>query len=108
MEQKNRQVIVAAIIILIAIAMIASFGRSLFILRTPQVVLPSSSAESEDPSGSLSDSGQYSSVEVTPHTVGSVVATLARPESYYRELTVETFWEGGSSSVQVQVWRDAG
>lgn len=38
----------------------------------------------------------------------SIVATLVRSYSYYRELTVETFWEGGSSSVPVQVWVDGG
>ena len=37
-----------------------------------------------------------------------MVATLARPSSSYRELTVETFWTGGSSSSQVQVWTDGG
>lgn len=108
MEQKNRQIIVAAIIILIAIAMFASFGRSLFALNTPQVILPSSGGEAQSPSSSQSGSGQYQQVAVTPETVGSVVATLARPESYYRELSVETFWDGGSSTVQVQVWRDGG
>ena len=37
-----------------------------------------------------------------------VVATLSRPASYYRELTVETFWTGGSSTSQVQAWIDGG
>ena len=92
MDQKNRQIIVAAIIVLIALAMFTSFGRSIFALNTPEVILPSSSAGADDSSGSLSGSGQYQPVAVTPKTVGSVVATLARPESYYRELTIETFW----------------
>ncbi len=108
MEQKNRQIIVAAIIVLIALAMFTSFGRSLFALNTPEVILPASSNGTDTSTGSLSGSGQYHPVAVTPQTVGSVVATLARPESYYRELTIETFWEGGSSSVQVKVWRDGG
>ena len=107
MEPKNRQVIVVAIIILIAIAMFASFGRSLFALRTPQVVLPSTGV-TDSSADSSQGSGQYQQVAVTPKTAPSVVATLARPESYYRELTIETFWEGGSSSAQVQVWKDGG
>ena len=45
---------------------------------------------------------------VTPETVQSVVATLSRPDSYYRELTVETLWSGGSYSSTVQYWEDAG
>lgn len=107
MEPKNRQVIVVTIIILIVLAMFASFGRSLFALRTPQVVLPSTGV-TDSSADSSQDSGLYQQVAVTPKTAPSVVATLARPESYYRELTIETFWEGGSSSAQVQVWKDGG
>lgn len=108
MEQKNRLLIVVAIIALIAGAMFTSFGRSLFALNTPKVVLPSSSAGPVNPSSSDSPGKTYQRIEVTTQTVTNVVATLARPLSYYRELTVETFWEGGSSSSQVQVWTDGG
>lgn len=108
MEQKNRLLIAAAIVVLIAGAMLTSFGRSLFVRSTPQVVLPSSSASPSGPSGSETPGQSYQRVEVTTQTVTGVVATLSRPTSYYRELTVETFWEGGSSSAQVQVWNDGG
>lgn len=108
MEQQNRKYIVIAIIALIAIAMTASFGRSLFAMNTPKIELPSSSAEITDGSDNSSHADLYPQVEVTPQTVTHVVATLARPESYYRELTVETFWTDGSSSVPVQVWVDGG
>lgn len=47
-------------------------------------------------------------MEVTTQTVTGVVATLSRPASYYRELTVETFWPEGSSFSQVQTWQDGG
>ena len=104
MEQKNRLVIVVAIVALIVGAIIASFGRVLFAANTPEVILPSSSAGP----GNISGTGQqdYQRVAVTTQTVTGVVATLARPASYYRELTVETFWTGGSSTTQVQVWAD--
>ena len=108
MDSRNRKIIVLAIILLIAGAMVASFGRSLFTLNTPEVILPDSSAAQDDPSGSVSPSDQYQQVSVTPRTAPAVVATLARPDSYYRELTVETFWAEGSSSTQVQVWADGG
>lgn len=94
MEQKKRLVIVAAIILLMGAAMLASFGRVLFAADTPKVILPSSSAGSGDLSGSVSQGQDYQRVEVTTQTVTGVVATLARPASYYRALTVETFWEG--------------
>lgn len=91
-----------------AAAMFASFGRVLFAADTPEVILPSSSAGPGDISGSVSQGQDYQRVEVTTQTVTGVVATLARPASYYRELTVETFWDGGSSSTQIQVWTDGG
>lgn len=107
MDPKNRLFIVIAVTLLIVGAMFTSFGRSLFTMNTPEVVLPSSSAGPGDPSGSSSGGGElYQPVQVAPDTVREVVATLARPASYYRELTVETFWSGGSSSTQVQVWSD--
>lgn len=108
MEQKNRLVIVVAIVALIVGAVCASFGRVLFAANTPEVILPSSSAGTGDISGAVDPGQEYQRVEVTPQTVTGVVATLARPASYYRTLTAETFWEGGSSSVQVQVWADGG
>lgn len=108
MEQKKRLVIVAAIILLMGAAMFASFGRVLFAADTPKVTLPSSSGGPGDTSASGSQGQDYQRVEVTTQTVVGVTATLARPASYYRELTAETFWEGGSSSVQVQVWADGG
>ena len=88
--------------------MFTSFGLNFFALNTPQVVLPTSSVGLGNGSASTGPDQSYLRVEVTPQTVAGVVATLARPASYYRTLTAETFWEGGSSSVQVQVWADGG
>ena len=107
MEQKNRLLIVFAITSLIIFAMFTSFGRNLFALNTPKVVLPSTAPSSPDDT-SLPSSELYQPVEVTPQTVTGVVATLARPASYYRELSVEQYWDGGSSTSQVQVWTDDG
>lgn len=108
MEQKNRLVIVVAIVALIVGAIVASFGRVLFAANTPDVILPDSSSNPGDLSVSGPNALDYQKVEVTTQTVTSVVATLARPTSYFRELTVESFWSGGSSAAQVQVWTDGG
>lgn len=108
MEQKNRLLIVVAIVALMVVAFIASFGRVIFAAKTPDVILPSPSAGSADISGPGNQEQNYQRVEVTTQTVTGVIATLARPASYYRELTVETFWTGGSSAAQVQVWTDEG
>lgn len=110
MDPKNRLVIAIAVIVLIVGAMFTSFGRSLFALNTPSIQLPVSGdgSQSGSSSGSLSGSGQYQKVEVTPDTVQNVIATLSRSDSYYRELTVETIWTDGSSTIPVQVWTDGG
>ncbi len=108
MEQKNRLMIVVAIVALMVAAIVTSFGRVLFAAKTSEVILPSSSAGPGGLSGSAGQGQDYQRVEVTARTVTGVVATLARPSSYYRELTVETFWNGGSSTTQVQAWADGG
>ncbi|MGE4277020.1 MAG: hypothetical protein AB7E30_07580 [Lawsonibacter sp.] len=110
MDPKNRLLIAFAVIVLIVGAMFTSFGRSLLTLNTPSVVLPDVSSEGDDSSssGSQSDSSVYQKVEITTQTVQSVIATLKRSDSYYRELTVETLWTGGSSTSSVQVWMDGG
>lgn len=110
MEQKNRLIIAIAVILLIVVAMFTSFGRSLFALNTPHIQLPEtgSSSDSQDPGDVSHTSDLFQRVEVTPQTVQSIIASLERSSSYYRELTVETFWTGGSSAVAVQTWVDGG
>ena len=110
MEQKNRRLIALAIALLVAGAMFTSFGRNLFALHPPRVILPDlGSAAGEQPGGSSQPaSNPYQMVEVTPDTVQNVIRTLARPASFYREVTAETLWPGGSSAVTVQVWTDGG
>lgn len=107
MEQKNRLLIVIAVTSLILFAMFTSFGRSMFALNTPKVVLPSPGLSGVDGSAPPGFA-LYQPVEVTPQTVTGVTATLSRPSSYYRELVVERFWDGGASSSHVETWVDGG
>lgn len=110
MEQKNRWFITVSVIALIFIAILGSFGRSLFFLNTPEVVLPESGNPSSSGASSqpLQDSSQYQPVSVTPETVQSVIATLSRTDSYSREISLETFWVDGSSATTVRMWTDGG
>jgi len=109
LDPKKRQLIAIAVIFLIVGALFTSFGRSFFSLNTPPVELPApGSVENSSVSPPSSGSDPYQTVAVTPSTVQSVIATLARSDSYYRELTVESLWNGGSSTTTVQVWTDEG
>ncbi len=102
-------ILVVAITVVITAAMFTSFGRSLLATSLPVVTLPAP----EQTQGSQSALGSESSdsmlrVDVTPDTVQNVIASLTRSSSYYRELTVESFWDTGSTSTQVQIWVDDG
>ena len=108
MDQKNRVVFSAAVILLIFAALLISFGRIFFNTHTPDVVLPPVGESSSDITGSPGQSGQDydQQVSVTVQTVQNVIETLNRTDSYYRELLIEQFWTGGSSSGTIQVWVD--
>ena len=109
MEEKNRLILVAAITVVITAAMFTSFGRSFLATNLPTVTLPTAEQTQSSQSGFGSElSNSLLRVEVTPKTVQSVIASLARSSSYYRELTVETFWDSGSTSTDVQIWVDDG
>ena len=110
MDSKNRLAIAIAITCLIVVAMFASFGRSLFLVNIPSVALAQLNEAPSDGSDSSvqGQDDQFWQVDVTPETVQSIVASLSRPESYYRELTVETLWSDGSHSTSVQFWQDGG
>lgn len=112
MEQKNRIAIVIAITVLISAALFASFGRNLFLLNTPSVVLPTVGEDEGDAADdSDSSKGTYTPVELTTNAIQAVIATLERPDSYYREIIVEQFWgedASASTSTHVQVWYDDG
>ena len=110
MDSKNRLAIAIAITCLIVVAMFASFGRSLFLVNIPSVSLAHLDEDTSNTDGSSTQGqdDQFWQVDVTPETVQSIVASLSRPESYYRELTVDTLWNGGSHSTSVQFWQDGG
>lgn len=112
MEKGNKMVLALLITVVILIAVFSSFGLNLFSGGTPEVTLPTvKPSGSEEPihSGAPGIGGGDLVVEVTPQTVQSVIATLVRPESYYREITLETFWgENGSAAATAKVWVDGG
>lgn len=114
MGQRNRILVTLVIAVVIAAGMLSSFFLPIFWGGTPAVVLPdiSSQINTDNPGGQQDpNGGSYVRVEVTPETVQDVIATLARPLSYYREITVEDIWGEGESDrsvTEMQVWMDGG
>lgn len=85
--------------VLIVALMLASTLR-----RTTHITLP----ETGETPGYTTDMPNVSGdaltvVEVTPATVQTAVATLARPQHYRRTVTVEQFWDGGSGTYETTV-----
>jgi outer membrane lipoprotein-sorting protein len=69
---------------------------------TPEVTLPSPAAS--DSGTGQGDGDAPRTAEVNPATVRAVLAKLSRVDSYSRRITVETFWNGGSSQTALSVW----
>ena len=102
-DQKTRTILVLAIAVTVFAAVFVSLGLPALTGRAPEVVLPDVNQEAVSTEGR-----DFLPVEVRPDTVQSVIVSLSRPESYYRQLTVRLFWAGGSSADPVEIWADGG
>lgn len=111
MERGKRTIFAVLIAGIIVAAVLSSFALNLFDRSGYEIQLAdlSGAAQSGSPESGEDPGGRLVRVEVTPETVQSVVATLSRPQSYYRELTVE-LWSDAlvQSAAAVQVWVDGG
>jgi len=111
MRKNDKTMLALLITIVILLAVFSSFGIALFYRSTPEIVLPTADTGTEEPGGDETPglTGDLL-VEVSPQTVQHIIAqTLTRPESYYREVTVETFWgETESAAAKAKVWVDGG
>lgn len=105
MDPTKRTRVAVLIALILLFAVFGSFAYSIFSSRTASVTLPSLSP---DTSTDL-PSGQHDlHIEVTVDTVQAIIASLHRQDSYYRQLTCQTFWNGGSSITSAQTWVDSG
>lgn len=104
MDKKYQTVLIVAIAITVFAAVFVSFGLP-GLVNIPQVTLPDITQESIEETDFLP-------VAVTPETVQGVIATLERPESYFRETEVKWNWSDGSQSAsrteKMQIWADGG
>lgn len=76
-------------------------------IDTPPVVLATPTSTEPGSSGGAEGS-DGKAVEVTTETVQAVISALSGAESYSRTVTAETFWSGGSSVREYQVWAHGG
>ena len=111
MERKKRTVFAVLIATVIVVAVFSSFAMNLFGQEDYQIRLPdlSNGAQNDQPGGDNASGGEVIRVDVTPETVQGVIATLARSESYHREIRIE-LWAGEAvaSVTAAEVWADGG
>lgn len=98
MEGKNQNILVALTAIVIVVAIFSSFGMNIFSNITMEVPRESGEGAPTPTPGT----GELTRVGVTPETVQAVIATLARPERYYRTVTVT--YEGVDTATVSQIW----
>lgn len=87
---------IVLLVVLVVMLMLASNLR-----RSSRVILPDTSAAAEDSTEMPAEGGALTVVEVTPETVQAAIATLSRPETYRRSVTVEYLWSGGSGTIEM-------
>ena len=106
MDSQKRARLAVVIALVVVLAVFGSFAFSLLSVRAPHIVLPTPGAQTPASPSGFDSNTQL--LEVTPTTVQAVIATLDRSSSYYRQLSVQTFWDGGSGTTSVQTWTDDG
>ena len=100
MEKRKFNAIAAGVSVLVLLIVALLMANSL--RRSSRIVLPDAAQSSVSSAGSAQPADSTAEqIAVTPQTVQTAIATLARPENYSRYLTVESIWSGGSSSLQV-------
>lgn len=105
MDRGHRILLAVLVATVMALALFSAFSINLF-HKTPAVILPTLTPIPTDAGGGERD---YTRVEITLDTVQQVVATLERPESYARTITVETLGADGSfGSAEANVTVDNG
>ena len=104
MEDRKRTILAVVVALIVVAALLYSFGLNLFlVLADPDAV------SSQGPGDTVPDDAAGITVEVTPATVQSVVASLTRYESYSRTVAVRYAWgKGEMSEIVTQVWVDDG
>lgn len=107
MDKGHRNLVAVLVAAVMAVALFSAFSVNWF-HQTPAVILPTLTPI-PDASATPTAGGDYTRVELTTDTVQRVVATLERPESYARTITVETVGENGEvGQTTAQVVVDGG
>lgn len=101
---KKRRISRAATGFVVLVVLVIALMLSNTLSSSPRIVLPEETETVGETAESPSvDGDTLAVVSVTPDTVQAAIATLARPETYRRSITVQQFWNGGSGTVEATV-----
>ena len=106
LSHNNHTRFAVLIAIVLVIAIFGSFGFTLLSAQPPRITLPSLLPDSSGESVALPTGDEALRVDVTTKTVQAVVASLDRASSYFRQMSVQTNWPGGSGTTSVSTWVD--
>lgn len=99
---KNKMGMVSVVIIVLILLIVFVFiAYASFDGGRPQIVLPDTSDSqtySEDSTGE-SNADLVARLEITTDSVQNVIATLMRPKAYSQNITITTYWSGGSGTI---------
>lgn len=99
--KRTQKLVTWGIVILVVLVVLLMLMSNL--RRSSRVVLPDTGSAAESDENLPSGGDALTVVEVSPETVQAAVATLRRPESYSRSITVEYLWDGGSGTAEMTV-----
>ncbi|MFR6024738.1 MAG: hypothetical protein ACLUGW_10635 [Oscillospiraceae bacterium] len=104
MKKRTRLLIILLLALTAAVIIYALFfmGQG---VETSHVALPT---PGESGGVEATPAPGYDLAELTAENVQSVLAELNRAESYSCTVTIEDFWDGGSSTSELQVWVSGG
>lgn len=94
-SKRIRLIAVFGLVFVVAVVLISYISSGT--MRSPvEIALPPAETGS-DADDTPTPQAQLDFIEISPETVQHAIATLERPEEYFRKLTIESFFAGGSA-----------
>ncbi len=102
---KRQSIILHILIVLVLVAALCIiFLASPSDPDTAAVILPAASESDDENSGDDEDTDSEEILSVTRDSVQTVIRTLSPSDSYSRTVCTESFWSGGESRRNIDVW----
>ena len=92
-----------ALYILVPVLLVGALFFWNSLRRSAHIVLPDPAEEVTEGGGASLSGDALQKVELTPDNVQNAIATLERPTTYSRTVTMELYWSGGSATTTAEV-----